>query len=34
MMKIELDHIYFFVENMEKAVNFYETFLIQTASNM
>lgn len=27
MMKIELDHIYFCVGDMEKAVNFYETFL-------
>ena len=27
MMKIELDHMYFCVENMEKAVNFYESFL-------
>ena len=26
-MKIKLDHIYFFVEDMEKAVNFYELFL-------
>lgn len=33
MMKIELDHIYFFVENMEKAVNFYETFLDTKATH-
>ena len=26
-MKIQLDHVYFLVEDMEKAVNFYETFL-------
>lgn len=26
-MKIKLDHMYFYVENMEKAVNFYESFL-------
>ncbi len=26
-MKIKLDHIYFFVEDMEKAINFYEAFL-------
>ena len=26
-MKIQLDHVYFFVEDMEKAVNFYESFL-------
>ena len=33
MMKIELDHIYFFVEDIEKAVNFYETFLDTKATH-
>ncbi len=26
-MKIQLDHVYFLVEDMERAVHFYETFL-------
>lgn len=33
MMKTELDHIYFLVEDMEKAIDFYETFLDTKATH-
>lgn len=32
-MKIQLDHVYFFVEDMERAVHFYEAFLDTKATH-